>query len=96
MQGFVQLDPEDGRGGAWVRLAHITAISTIHAREGSGEEHHLVSVLAGGQWFRDPVDHPSAAAAQRRVDELAGLAPALPWAKRLRAAVRVVRGGDGG
>jgi hypothetical protein len=56
-----------------------------------------VSVLAGGEWFSDPVDHASAADAASRVDVLAGLRPPTGLVDRVAAVWRGVsrRGGTG-
>src|SRR4051794_8205375 len=86
MDGFVELESDAGHGIVWVRLAHITGVRVLELHELDGATHHTVSVLAGGEWFADPTDHPSAAAAAARADELAGLAPAPGMVRRVAAA----------
>jgi hypothetical protein len=87
VQGFVQLKAESPHGTVWVRLAHVTAVGTVHYRSGAGEESHFVHVLAGGEWFSDPVTHPTEAAAKARAKEIAGSPAIRPWRVRLRDAV---------
>jgi hypothetical protein len=71
VDGFVELDSQT-RGRAWVRLAHITAIQQLEIHDLTGATFHTISVLAGGEWFSDPVPHTTSAAAAQRADTLAG------------------------
>ena len=76
MDGFVELESDVGHGVVWVRLAHVTGIRVLEIHELNGATHHALSVLAGGEWFSDRIDHPTAADAAARADVLAGLVPA--------------------
>jgi hypothetical protein len=92
MDGFVELESDAGHGLVWVRLAHITGIRRLEIHDITGATHHTLSVLAGGEWFSDPVDHATAADAAARADVLAGLGPATGLVARTSATWRRIVG----